>query len=233
MADNALPPIVTAIIAALLDQAEQPNRQRTPRVSLNEKDHAAYFSTESGEPRQQVHDALRVLEQQGAVHLQWRRWEEGNWLASVSLVPQEAGTLYALVGRAPRITQETLFAALLDSQTPLDDWHVRLLDAMRDRLAGNRSLAPFNLLDPSGNVDLLRLAAAVAALDAPVLERTLSVRVFGDSKRAESLRRGMLTILREFSATASDRDLDDWSVLRAHLRRPHARVCPARRPARA
>lgn len=89
-------------------------------------------------------------------------------------------------------------------------WAVQQLDA-------HRSPAPLDLDELQFNADLLTALDAISTLQSSTLERTLSVRLFGDSQRVESLRRSVLTVLRRFNAQAVTFMNDDDAVLRAHF----------------
>jgi hypothetical protein len=200
----------------LLDRWEQPARQRVARVRLNERDHAAYFSTQDVAMRREANDALKQLSTQNVVRLHWRKWEENNWLAAVDLVPENATAVYVLVQRTPRRTQEEELRALLAAQTPRAGWHAGFLAWARQQLDAHRSLAPLALDTPRENQDLLRALAALADLSAPMLERKLSIQLFGDSKRLKDLLRPMLAVLRRHDPSAADYGDDDGALLRAH-----------------
>jgi hypothetical protein len=70
--------------------------------------------------------------------------------------------------------------------------------------------------DPGWTTDVLRWLEAVAGLTSPTLERTLSIRAFGKSKRGGELRAALLTILRRHDPDASLYGDSDWALLRAH-----------------
>ncbi|NTW04015.1 MAG: DUF2399 domain-containing protein, partial [Oscillochloris sp.] len=63
---------------------------------------------------------------------------------------------------------------------------------------------------------LLRALAAITNLRGPTLERTLSARTFGDSKRMERLRNAIVRVLREHDLSAQAFGGDMWALLRAH-----------------
>ena len=85
------------------------------------------------------------------------------------------------------------------------------------QLDAHRSPAPLDLDELQFNADLLTALDAISTLQSSTLERTLSVRLFGDSQRVESLRRSVLTVLRRFNAQAVTFMNDDDAVLRAHF----------------
>jgi hypothetical protein len=149
------------------------------------------------------------------VALHWEKHEADNWLKAVDLNVTHAGDVYRLLGRTPRLTQAAALKALIAAQTPRDGWHTRILDWLVERLDSHRSVAPFNLDDPEFNRDLLTALAALADLNKPILERTLSHQLFGDSKRLEALRAALATLLRRHSPFAADYETTD-DLLRAH-----------------
>lgn len=211
-----LPPLAHSLLHTLLNQAEQPGRQHVIRVRLSETRHPAYFSQEDATPRRVTNAALAQLAAAGLVRLRWQKWEEHNWLQAVDLLPEQRAALYDLLGRQPRDQQTAALLALLDQQPLFPGWHADFLAWAREQLVQQRPPAPLNREDPAFNADLLRALAGIAALRTPTLERSLSTRLFGDSKRLEQLRRAMLSVLRRHAAGAASYANDGWALLRAH-----------------
>lgn len=210
---DRLPPIAREILTHLLDRYERPNRDpdRVVRVRLNEvPDYAAGA-------RHEVNAALIELAQQGFVTLQWVKHETDNWLDKVDLNLDRVAALYALLKRTPRHDQVAALRTLIDAQTLASDWHAQVLSWLRQQLDTHHSIAPFQLDEPAFNIDLFDALNALAQLQTPLLERTFSVQLFGDSKRFEDLRPAVLTVLRRHSPYAPDHLGDDDSLLRAHL----------------
>ncbi len=205
-----LPPIVHDILGLLLDRYERPNRQRVVRVRL--KDDAPAYAASS---RQECNEMLQTLAAQGWVALHWEKNEADNWLRAVDLNIDYADQVYELLARTPRLSQAAALKALIAAQTPRGGWHTSILDWLVLQLESQRSVAPFNLDDPKFNRDLLTALAAIADLRSPVLERTLSSDLFGDSKRLESLRAALATLLRRHSPFAADYETAD-DLLRTH-----------------
>jgi hypothetical protein len=89
-----LPGPARSILDALLDQFEQPGRQRVVRVRLNEVQHYDYFHADDVAVRRDANELLQRLAEQGSLRLHWRRWEEGNWLDKVDLIAEGAVAIY-------------------------------------------------------------------------------------------------------------------------------------------
>lgn len=204
-----------AILHSLLDRYEQPGRRQVVRVRLNEREHGAYFSTSDVTPRRATNLAFARLAQQQVLVLHWRRWEEGNWLSAVDLRLNQADVIYQLLGRAPRAMQEDALRTLLSAQTPRAEWHAAFLHWALDQIDGGRNAPPLERNDPQGSAELLRALAGLASLKAPTLERTLSVRLFADSKRLAQLRGGLLRVLRRHDRDAPLYGDDDEALLRS------------------
>jgi len=208
--------ITQIILNTLLDRVEQPERKLVVRVRLDVRRHAAYFDDRDANPRRDVNESLKALQEQGILRLHWRKWEEDNWLETVDLVPERAGAIYEMLGRQPRTAQQAALLELLKEQAPRAAWHARFLEWAAAQVSAHRRAAPLELGDHELNSDILAAVDALAQLTEPVLERTLSTRVFGDSKRLRQLRGAILAILREHDVDSAVYADDDWALLRAH-----------------
>lgn len=135
-------------------------------------------------------------------------------------------TFYQFCGRTSRSVQEEALRDLLlgyleNISATGENWFVTFVQYLLEQLVAHRSLAPLDPDDPTDNHDLLLSLDTLAKLSSPTLERTLSVRLFNDSKRLEALRPQLLTVLRNFSPHAATASIDEWELLRAHhLHRP-------------
>lgn len=212
-----LPDLARAILQTLLDRHEQPERQTVVRVRLSKQQHPAYFSSHDAAARQASNSTLQELAAQGMLRLHWQKWEQGNWLEAVDLLPEQAEALYALLQRTPRPRQEAALHALLQAQSPQRDWHAAFLAWAEQQLARHRSVAPLVLDDAQWNADVLTALAAIAGLQSLTSERSLSVRLFANSKRLADLRGAVIAVLRRFSLQAAQFGDDDRALLEAHL----------------
>ncbi|MSP14337.1 MAG: DUF2399 domain-containing protein [Chloroflexi bacterium] len=219
---QSITPIALLILHTLLDRYEQPERQKVVRVRLNATQYGAYFSGQDVAPRRETNRVLQHLAEQGLVRVHWQKWEEGNWLEKVDLVDAQVEGVYRLLQRTPQPLRAGVLRRLLQSQTPQAPWHGAFLSWALNQLNTYRSPAPLILEDTAGeqagiwNRDLLSALDALAQLSGPTLERTLSVRLFGDSKRLEVCRRALLGILRRHAPDGAEYGDDDWALLRAY-----------------
>jgi Uncharacterized protein conserved in bacteria C-term(DUF2220) len=213
---DPLPLPTRRILDTLLDRYEQPNRLRVVRVRLAVDTDGEYFSAHDVAPRTQTNDALKALAARGVLRLHWQQWEEDNWLAAVDLIAEEAPQLYALLKRTRHADQSDALQMHLGAQTSCPGWHAAFLSHALAQLAARRSVAPLVLGDEAWNRDLLRALDALAHLERPTLERTLSVQLFNDSKRMAALRGGILSVLRRQDPAAPGYADDEWALLRAH-----------------
>lgn len=130
------------LLSALLDKYERSSAFRTGevparaiQVRVDEKLLPGYVSGAlDPDARRRMHEELRQLEAAGALELRWVRYEEGNLLERVRLVPQAAETLYPLVARPSlRRRLDQLLRELADleaalSALPESAWSTRVMD---------------------------------------------------------------------------------------------------------
>ena len=209
-------PEVVVILEALLARAERPERKQIVRVRLNKRDLHWYFSGEEIGLRRKVNEQLQWLAAKGWLGLHWQKHEDSNLLEAVDLVTEVAVNIYELLGRVPLSTKKEALYRLLLSQKALDGWFLSFLATTMTQLDNNKSPVPLSLSDLQESSDLLYALSEIAKLDRPILEYTLSVQLFGNSKRLESLRPGVLSVLRMHSPMALLYGDNDWAVLQAH-----------------
>lgn len=203
------------LLNSLLDRAEQPDRRTVVRVRLDQRQHPAYYASDDHSARFNCHRELGELAAQGLIRLHWQKWEEGNWLAAVDLLPEGLQQLYQLLKRSPRAQQQALLEEQLATLQTQSHWLGSFVEWARSQLAAQRSIAPLKLDDAQHNADLLKALSALAELTTPTLERSLSTRLFGNSKRLESLRSALLSVLRRHDPAAPEFGDDDWALLRS------------------
>ncbi|HLI05366.1 MAG TPA: Wadjet anti-phage system protein JetD domain-containing protein [Ktedonobacteraceae bacterium] len=220
----SLLPEVKIILETLLAQAEQPGRKRVTRVRLHAQAYDWYYA---GSIRYSVNEQVQLLEAKGWLRLHWQKFERGNMLEAIDLVAQQEaiGGLNALLGRTPIHEMRTRMRQLLDQQETHRGWFDSFVSWARTQLDANKSVAPLSLQDLRESQDLLTALSAIADLQSPVFERSLSVRLFKNSKRLEELRAGIVYVLRMHEPDAARYGDDEWALLQAHhINRPPERV---------
>lgn len=203
-------PLTRQLLERLLERAERPNRQRVVRVRLDEV--PAYGQS----ARDRIHADLEDLEQHGLIRLNWVKQEAGNWLDSIDLAPGQAPALNGRIGRTPREERRAALGQLLAEAGSQPGWHAGWLAWVRDEVGAWRVPLPFVLDDPLLNADLVAVLAAIAQLEEPTLERALSLKALGSSKRFEALRARVTGVLRRHTPDGALFGDDDDGLLAAH-----------------
>ncbi len=211
-------PDTVALLNGLLDSFElrggQPKRAVRVRLSDVEALLPEYYSQTDPTPRVVANEQLTALEREGWVTLEWEPGQKGHLLASVTLAPTFAGSLYALLGREPQAMQRCrLRDLLLGNRFRFHDWRRLAVDDVLAQLEAQQSPAPFTLNDENWNRDLLDALLALpedVAVELPY--RVFSVRVFNDSKRFETLHNAVARLARQ--RHGEWRDLTNWEIVR-------------------
>lgn len=177
------------------------NRRRT-LLKIDNKSNPDYFHVSSSSFRLMFNEEMAALQRQGFVTLEWMRFDAGHTLERVALVDEALPRIYQFLGRLPKKQIYTDTAALL---AELKAEGPALLHAFYDhllhRLAHYEPLPPPLRAENSYELkDLLRGFNALCAGRAEeIVKRSLSVQLYGDSKRWQQLERGILQLLREFN----------------------------------
>jgi len=176
------------------------NRRRT-LLKIDSKSNPDYFHVSSSSFRLMFNEEMAALQRLGFVTLEWMRFDAGHTLERVALVDEALPRIYRFLGRLPKkqIYAETaaLLAELKTEGPAL--LHV-FYDQLLRRLAHYEPLPPPLRAEKSDELkDLLRGFNALCAGRAEeIVKRSLSIQLYGDSKRWQQLERGILQLLREF-----------------------------------
>jgi len=208
-------PDVAAVLNNLLDQYERRHdpHARAIRCDLEALALPGYASHLDPEPRQVANDQFCRLEQAGLVALTWLPGEANHLLAAVTLNPDRAGDLFALLGRCPLAARrDRLRTLLLADRFRLEGWRLRAVEHSLAQLRAGLSPSPFLLAADDHNRDLLAALVALGDVTEETPIRVFSVRVYNDSKRFEAVQRAVVHLARRHHAEW--RELTPDEVLR-------------------
>lgn len=144
-----------------------------------------------------VNESLQELERLSLVHLLKRN----GVIQKAVLNPERLDECYKTLGRIPRKEEQAAIAKIWDeviseNQTGRENlqplWEY--LRVQRERIKNNKNVE-FYEHDENDYRDLLKLTATVLTNEQEVFIRTLSIRLFADSKRLESLAPRMEALL--------------------------------------
>lgn len=160
--------------------------------------------------------ALDRLKAQGLIDYSWVRYEQGNLVDKIWLVPEHIGGCYQALGRtsaADRLeTFQQSVSAALEKLPPDSDFAAYLREVQQYTAARKKLRAPFSE-DAALNENLLK--CLVLLDDCPdLMERVFSGRYFSDSKYFERVLKGkVLSILKELHKRAPEAAEDGNSPL--------------------
>jgi hypothetical protein len=188
-------PDVEAILNQLLDVYERRDGapKQAVRVKMEEAEPAlpGYNNQTDPDPRLTTNEQLAHLAGRGGVYLTWQPGQTGHLLEAVTLEPDQAEGLYALLAREPLAERcQRLRGLLLAERFRLDGWRKRAVQHTLDQLQIHKSPAPFSLVNEDWNRDLLTALIQLPddATRKEIPYRVFSVRVFNDSKRFDALK---------------------------------------------
>lgn len=178
-----------------------------------------------------VNESLRELERLSLVHLLKRN----GVIQKAVLNPERLDECYKTLGRVPRKEEQAAIAKIWDkviseNQTGKENlqplWEY--LRAQRERIKNNKNVE-FYEHDENDYRDLLKLTAAALTNEQEIFIRTLSIRLFADSKRLESLAPRMEALLFRYGEYEEKESvLEECGIVRTPtyvMIKGNARIC--------
>ncbi|MGN0361780.1 MAG: Wadjet anti-phage system protein JetD domain-containing protein [Bilifractor sp.] len=164
-------------------------------VKVTKKNFPEYFD-ESSSAYIEIHEQLEELEQKGYISLTWKDRKPGHILESITLITEKTEEIYTLLHREPKAQKEKQMLALLEQY---EDRLPVFTGWCAGRIRQGLSVRQYADLDHPENTErVLRLCAAILENREEVYLRAFSIRVFHDSKVAESELNLAASILRRF-----------------------------------
>lgn len=211
------------ILHALLDSYESSSLSRGNNkisvhiaFSFTPKTMPVYFD-ESSLAFEDIHAAVKHLEELGYVQVIWKGKKENHILQKVILCEAKIKEIYRYIGRMPKNEQQkmqlrTLERLAEECQTPVASAFVFWLI---ERLQQGKTVKEYlNLEDTAQTERLIRGISAIEQNQEETYIREFSVRCFGDSKMLERRLSLIVGIMRKFSKNYEG--MDNEAILAEH-----------------
>ncbi len=209
------------LLGTLLDKYEQSTAFRTGvfsrRILLSiPKENRLQEMLEQPDEKQLFHSILSQLKAQGLVDYSWVKYEQGNLIDKVWLVPEHIDSCYQALGRTPAAdlldTFQHAVSGWLTKLPTESDLAAYLRDVSAYTAAKRKLRAPFSE-DMALNENLLKCLVQLETCPNQ-MERVFSGRCFGDSKYFEHvLKSKVITILKELQKRAPEAEEDGNDLL--------------------
>ena len=209
------------VLGTLLDKYENSTAFRTGvfsrRILLTiPKETRLQEALEQPDEKRLFLAALDRLKAQGLIDYSWVRYEQGNLVDQVWLVPERIGGCYQVLGRTAAADRLEAFqnsvSAALEKLPPDSDFAAYLREVQQYTAARKKLRAPFSE-DTALNENLLKCLVLIGGCP-DLMERVFSSRYFGDSKYFERvLKAKVISILKELHKRAPEVAEDGNSLL--------------------
>lgn len=197
-------------------QRGQEQIRRAIRLNVTRTECSFYFDETDHEPRAQFETDAKILEQEGLVTLRWNKGARSHEIKAIDLVVSRISNAYGEIGKEDPEKGRAQLLSLLEEGihavegTP--SWYRTMLEDLKAEMStSSLPRGPLNPYEPEEGGDLLKAISAVVRLERPERLRALSIRLFGDSKRLESLAVRIASLCRRYDPgllPAGDHPLD-------------------------
>jgi len=210
------------ILNTLLDKYERSSSYRTGepsarRIILHFYDHSKsdfpYYDIERSDRRISVNRAVEELYEKKLLCYDWL--EVNHIVAKVWLNLDNLSLAYEVAGRQPKSDIVDIICSQIEEvkKNLKSAWACQFLRDAYDEMIRRRSTVAAIPIDDKEREYLFQAITAIDQMDGEFVERILSMRIFGDSKRFErSVRSRLLGILRRYMD--NDDDATDEDVLK-------------------
>lgn len=209
------------VLAALIDSYEKSKWFRegisSRKVFLPKKKKEMIEGTIKDYDQKQFYfHALFSLKEAGVIDFQWQKYEEGNLIDSIWLIPEQDAidTAYQILNRRKKEDVIAEFASMIKetlSKINQDSGIYQYLDQVWQQAKDNLKIPmPFSSEDMKLNQDILKCLVFLSKNQEEVLTRIMSQKLFQNTKYFErELRSKILSILKKISSndTSSEKDL--------------------------
>jgi hypothetical protein len=209
------------VLAALADFYARSRAGRTGRGSLDKqvdfKELLRAASAETGAERAMAERDLEQAAAQGLISLE-RHPRDPSIIYQVRLPLEKEAAFFEALGRTSPTVERNRLAEDFERAVAIavpEQWRepwARYFTALASAARSGGAIGAFSRTDLEGNAELMRVAAALLAWNGESLVRFVSCHICDDSKRLESLRPRLESILRDLSA-GSIQSLEDIGIL--------------------
>ncbi|MDD3168225.1 MAG: DUF2220 family protein [Eubacteriales bacterium] len=149
----------------------------------------------------EIHQELQVLENMDLIRIHWRNNKTGHIVDKVSLRLEALESAYAIAGRKKLQSEQDAFKEYLQQCDAGSEVIENFIDWLEDRIDNGLSIKAYaDMGDLEGFRSLVRGAQAVVNNKEECFIRELSMRLYGDSKKLEGLKRKIENIIVNFSS---------------------------------
>ena len=163
--------------------------------------------------------ALRQLQKQGLIQYSWVKFEEGNLVDQIWLIPKQDALkgCYRLLGRVPTSEKAAGLNQLIEvykGQLEPSSSLYHFLTQYQQLLCQKQQIRSFFTDDPVLNENLLKCLVFMEHNQGEQMERLMSSALYGDSKYFEhSLKSRVLSILRQLKKEEQEEIPEDEELL--------------------
>ena len=198
------------------DYASATKSGRRTLLKVDARSYPDYFHVSDSSFRLMFNAEMQELQHRTLVALDWERFNKGEYLLRVALAEDALPEIYRLLKRTPKKDLYNATALLLtewskEAPPELHSFYRHTVERL------SRLEVPPRPVKPGENAELVQLLQGLHACFEPrkseIAKRLLSVRLYSNSKRWQTLEKRIVEILREFCLSGEEASYDDTRIL--------------------
>ena len=187
--------------------------QRKISLKITTRNIKDYFDEDDYYKKETIEQDAKELESLDIIHIQWGKGYESHLIKSIDLNIDNIKETYKLLKRKPKENSEEECINLLEKYSgenfPLGDFCKSMIKKLHEKSSIKKYLDIENIEECK---DTLWALKNIIAQEEEIFKRNFSIKVFGDSKKFETLENKVLRILKDFSEEET-LTLEEFNIL--------------------
>ncbi|MZQ99262.1 MAG: hypothetical protein GT601_16470 [Acidaminobacter sp.] len=182
-------------------EAYRQQQKQDRRIMLKLPKEFSAYNMEDLDAKILFHADITQLKEEGLLDFAWVKHEDGNIMKEVWLNLDQLESVYARLGRTPKLETVDSVAALIEhAHFHYYTWLNVFVEGVRQRIESRKTYTPLLPKDPVQASQIIELLARLDSFNGePVNERVLSSQLFKDSKYFQNtLKTRVLRIVRDY-----------------------------------
>lgn len=167
---------------------------------FNSKNIKEYFDEYDYKYKEEIDNSCLQLERENFIRIYKCNDFNNHIIDKISLVEENVVNIYKYLNREEKKQKENLILNLLDEYYGRNDCLGYFAQFIKEKMNNNQSIKKYLDIDNFIECeDILKGVEGVLNEESEIFKRNFSIKIYGDSKRYESIEKRVLSIINDFS----------------------------------
>ncbi len=167
---------------------------------FNTKNIKEYFDEYDYKYKEEIDNSCLQLERENFIQIYWGKDFNNHIIDKISLVEENIKDIYKYLNREEKKQKENSILSLLDEYYDRNDCLGYFTQFIKEKINNNQSIKKYLDINNFAECeDILKGIEGVLNEESEIFKRNFSIKIYGDSKRYETIEKRVLSIINDFS----------------------------------